>query len=550
MSEILVNKGLVLYTDGGIRKDCAGYGVHGYLWQADVDYTPPKKGLGLGGITVTNKGYWTTKSTEHKTDGEDAEESNAVNEKAAETEETLNEFEELAEPEEQVEVSNSGYNKVRGDPVVCTHYLDIVGSMGKRGTNNTAEAVAVLEGLRKARDYNLNFIHVVSDSQYALNGCSDWVYKWESNGYTKPGTDVVIKNADVWKQIKTELDYCNGKNIKLSWEWVKGHAGEWGNERADDLATLGVGISIRNPSVTLTDIQVSDASGYWKDEIGIHPLFNAKQLYFVTGVTNQAGCYFVGNQDKDLDLAGTKNETSAYALIYLDEQIKVVDDLIAHHNSLNASEQVLVAVRLDLLLRPKLFGDLDYYGNHILNAETNWESNRLSTFRNGKKKPEIVTRELKPAGVSARVVSVSNELTQLLERYSKEDSSLQVTEITDKFYEKVMTGKNKTTQKVQLLADVKAATHPVKVQAKYSGYGDDSGVYECTLQLTTGVDLPFRNTLKRLEDFNPQLYLVTWRITETVFQYATIIKTDGATAVWVGHSTNFHYLLNTKGGKA
>ena len=99
-------------------------------------------------------------------------------------------------------------------------------------TNNKMELTAVIEGLKTLQ--NKSEVTIVTDSQYVKNGINQWIYKWKKNGW-KTASKKPVKNKDLWK----ELDYLVREHI-IDWEWVRGHSGNPGNERADLLANKGI----------------------------------------------------------------------------------------------------------------------------------------------------------------------------------------------------------------------------------------------------------------------------------------------------------------------
>jgi ribonuclease HI len=99
-------------------------------------------------------------------------------------------------------------------------------------TNNRLElmaAISALEALKKPVAVELH-----TDSQYLRQGITAWIENWKKNGWLtserKP-----VKNADLWQR----LDAARRKH-RVEWKWVKGHAGEPGNERADKLAQSAI----------------------------------------------------------------------------------------------------------------------------------------------------------------------------------------------------------------------------------------------------------------------------------------------------------------------
>ena len=77
-------------------------------------------------------------------------------------------------------------------------------------------------------------IEVYTDSQYVQKGISEWIVGWKRRGW-KTADKKPVKNAELWRR----LDELAGGH-RISWHWVRGHAGHPENERADQLANLGV----------------------------------------------------------------------------------------------------------------------------------------------------------------------------------------------------------------------------------------------------------------------------------------------------------------------
>ena len=99
-------------------------------------------------------------------------------------------------------------------------------------TNNRMElmaAISALEALERASPITL-----VTDSVYVKDGITKWVHGWKRNGW-KTAAKKPVKNEDLWRR----LDEAVARH-RVSWEWVKGHAGHPENERADELAREGM----------------------------------------------------------------------------------------------------------------------------------------------------------------------------------------------------------------------------------------------------------------------------------------------------------------------
>ncbi len=99
-------------------------------------------------------------------------------------------------------------------------------------TNNRMELRAAIEGLRILKEPCA--IEFWTDSQYVRKGITEWIHGWKQNGW-KTRTRQPVKNDDLWR----ELDHLRGVH-EISWRWVKGHAGNLGNERCDQLAGAAI----------------------------------------------------------------------------------------------------------------------------------------------------------------------------------------------------------------------------------------------------------------------------------------------------------------------
>ena len=111
------------------------------------------------------------------------------------------------------------------------HAGDCAAGGATNGTNQIGALCAVLEALRAHPGSEPLVIE--SDSQYAINCSSKWVFGWKKNGW-KNSKQEPVKNAPIIKAIDAEISKRAGK---VSFRWVKGHAGHELNERCDELAT-------------------------------------------------------------------------------------------------------------------------------------------------------------------------------------------------------------------------------------------------------------------------------------------------------------------------
>lgn len=101
-----------------------------------------------------------------------------------------------------------------------------------RTTNNRMELTAVIEALSSLK--RRCEVALYTDSEYVRNGITTWIHGWKARGWTTADRKPV-KNVDLWQK----LDALAAAH-DIRWHWVRGHAGDPGNERADQLANRGV----------------------------------------------------------------------------------------------------------------------------------------------------------------------------------------------------------------------------------------------------------------------------------------------------------------------
>lgn len=99
-------------------------------------------------------------------------------------------------------------------------------------TNNRMELTAVIRALAALK--RPCHVTLYSDSQYVLNGITEWMPNWKSRGW-KTSAKKPVMNADLWQELDAEV----GRHT-IDWQWVRGHSGHAGNDEADRLANLGI----------------------------------------------------------------------------------------------------------------------------------------------------------------------------------------------------------------------------------------------------------------------------------------------------------------------
>ncbi len=99
-------------------------------------------------------------------------------------------------------------------------------------TNNRMELTAAIMGLAALK--RPTQLTLQTDSQYLIKGITEWLPSWKARGW-RTADRKPVKNQDLWER----LDAAVGTHT-VQWVWVKGHSGDPGNERVDELANLAI----------------------------------------------------------------------------------------------------------------------------------------------------------------------------------------------------------------------------------------------------------------------------------------------------------------------
>jgi len=99
-------------------------------------------------------------------------------------------------------------------------------------TNNRMEMMAVIEALNALKKRSK--VTLYTDSKYVMQGITEWMEGWKAKNW-KTAAKKPVKNQDLWQEIDKAI-----QNHDIELVWVKGHAGNDGNEKADELARQGI----------------------------------------------------------------------------------------------------------------------------------------------------------------------------------------------------------------------------------------------------------------------------------------------------------------------
>ena len=139
---------------------------------------------------------------------------------------------------EIVEIYTDG--ACRGNPgpggwgvlLICGEHQKTMHGGDPETTNNRMELKAAIEALNALKGPRHVRLH--TDSKYVMDGINQWMPNWKKRGW-KTSNKKPVKNQDLW----CELDEAIARH-KIDWLWVRGHTGVPGNEKADELANLGI----------------------------------------------------------------------------------------------------------------------------------------------------------------------------------------------------------------------------------------------------------------------------------------------------------------------
>jgi|TARA_X000000950_G_scaffold91379_2_gene115029 ribonuclease HI len=103
-------------------------------------------------------------------------------------------------------------------------------------TNNQMEMMAAIKALEYLKDEDQKIL-LYTDSDYLRQGITSWILKWKNNNW-RTAAKKAVKNKELWILLDKLVQELN-----IEWHWVKGHSGDPGNEKADDLANKGADLA-------------------------------------------------------------------------------------------------------------------------------------------------------------------------------------------------------------------------------------------------------------------------------------------------------------------
>lgn len=473
----------VLYTDGGCDNALvAGWGVHGYFYTPE----PAKQGTGNPKALPTPTGYLTGST---------------------------------GKPE-----------------ITLTHYVDGFGAITQAATNNVAELMATLNALKVVKSQEIKHVHFMKDSQYVLQGFDSHMYNWAKNNWTKKDGGPV-SNTAIWQSVYDLKAELVKDGVTFTTKWVKGHSGEFGNERADGLATAGK-MAARN-QVPRESVNITEAKGFWSPKSERNRMFSLPNWYFaayagkVPDAPGGRHTYYTGTIRDDIQLIGKSIADASFAVLFLKERDSVLDIVGQGSQDLHVGRpQGVMIGYLDAIFKPGTYDELSDFGRDLLIKDR--RQRRLMT-----KDKKLVLHEADPPGLSFRLMDHMGLLEDRLRDYldPKCESYVRITDLTDLIYEKTET-KNKVS--VKLKNSITQALRSMKVDGKYSNEKNKEG--SLSIILTLAQDLPDRNTLAALAAEDVKVSLLTWPESMRAVRFAIVIESNGDVGIWAGPYSNLQML--------
>lgn len=494
MADTLPSCGVVIYTDGSARPNPGFYGsgLHGYAFRFPGEKEQPTK---ANSLTATTRGYLYQQELAQKADAK---------------------------------------------PVIVTEYLDSFSASLESGTNNVAEVNAISLFFEHYPDLaeQIDTLHVIADSQYAINGATTWLDGWIRNNWIT-STGAPVNNREAWERLSTHLKAFKAR-ATFTMEWVRGHNDNFGNVKADYLAGIAT-----NHSTDKSDTSYlvrTPPTGYHKGESTIHPFLGLKRIYFNTDAEfNTPGIYYQTGWAGPSFILGKRTSEAAFSVVKLLEPDATLESIVDAQCRVPVDVNGLVYMKLERLRSADVFPFIRDHGRFCLTPDPrNLNMNFLD------RKP--ITIEVRPGELPLRAIDTLNHLEEILERFNEAanagdlktfeegSANYHLHDITDHFYDKIEKKVGKTTvQSAELKKTFVVGIKKTEIIVEEQVRGTPR---ELKLPLIFMDDIPARNTLKRLETLHPNVYFVTWRESDHALRYATVIKTDDAVGIWSNYFAN------------
>lgn len=443
--------------------------------------------------------------------------------------------------------TSNGYverNKEEEIPSVdIVNYIDIIKGLTNVTSSSESELNAINMALKWLEDYPEKFetITIYTDSQNIVSGITGWINKWRKNGW-KAGNGKPVKFAELWQEVDGRMTNVR-KTSALSFEWIKGHAGHLGNEKADNLATRGLILKKNGDDEVYTII--SDYQSYWNPPASVRPprLLEAPRMYTSTFsneeiVEGKPIIYYTGShgaKGRLVEEHGKVYPCNYLAVIRMTEPDPVVTNMTELVRSMEANrggtQGTLITYNLQNMLAAR------FYSEALSEGLTFTE--RLSyPIMVSSSTGVPLAEEVVPIGRAFRLTDYCKVSEKLLNDIGDE-KRINRQSILDVFFEDVKKKNGELEKKIR--KEINSGLKSIRVDATFSTNKNDfsKDTFSRKLLLIIGTDLPSRNTLSAIAKEIESLDLISWRESNNSIRYGTYIKlTTGEEGVWTKYDGN------------
>lgn len=482
----------ILYSDGSAKPrnpGVIGWSVHGYTFTS----TPTTKGAGHPKVVPTSAGYL---------------------EKSA-----------------------------ASVPVDLVNYYDYLGWRPEVTTNNEAEVRGCLQALKYATTMPyLKTVTVFSDSRYTVDGLNNHLPNWVSNNWRKRDGNPV-QHSDIWKEALAVVDTLAKNNTKISVRWVKGHGTDFGNIRADQLASIASEIALTATTIGEKET-ISESSGYWKTEAERHPLMGLRGWFFLVDKDQkQEGEYYLCNQVKSDEFIGRRDVDGAFGYVQLSAPDALMEIVRKRQIEEARSFQTLALARIDRIYDKAVCAAIESHGTVVLRCRRS--SNNLHFINedamvqpakgdSGADKAMPVTEELYPPKLALRCVDTVSGLISAVKAFQTNEQAPEL--VDSEFFDITNTYYTETTDKkgnavTAFRKDIAVSDQSILVRRTAFGK-------ELDFQQIFGIHILARNNMKRLEGTDVKVWLVVQKQSPRALRYYTVIRSNQDWSAWSGAHSN------------
>lgn len=442
--------------------------------------------------------------------------------------------------------TKTGYveRKENAPSVDILNFVDIIKGLSNVTSSSHTELNAINRALEWLEGYEeeVESVLIISDSKNVIQGITGWISGWKKRNW-KTSTGEPVKFLELWQEVDGRLDRLrNNRNIKITFEWIKGHDGNLGNEKADNLATRG--ILLNKNGDTKVHVTVSETKGYWTppSNVRAHRLLDGPRMYTSTytreGSDDGSVIYYIGSHGAKERLS--EEQGKVYPCNYLsvirmpeaDPVLSKMDELILSlEEARGGIKGTLVTYNLQNLLTARFYSE-------VVDEGLTFTERKLRPITVNTATGAPLAEEIFPVGRAFRLVDycsiVKNRLTKI-----DTASDIRRESILKTFFDEV-TKKDGTTE-YKIRKDITTATKSVKVDVEFSTSSTDINdeLFKKKVTLILGIDTPTRNVLSALSKEIVNMDIVSWRDSPNSVRYGVYIKlSTGHDGLWIKYDAN------------